>query len=92
MIGGREAYELGLVHPPQRSAVRRCDGDSPARSPGEAPVRCAGRRRCSTDMFAEGAAEQFAIERQLIGEQIGTPNQVEAIMSNMEKRAPNFVD
>jgi len=43
-------------------------------------------------MFADGAADQFALERRLIAEQIGSPNQVEAIMANMEKRAPDFVD
>ena len=43
-------------------------------------------------MFAEGAAEQFADERRVIGAQIGTPNQIEAVMANMEKRAANFAD
>jgi enoyl-CoA hydratase/carnithine racemase len=59
-----------------------------ARSPGA--VR--GSKALFNHMFTEGAAEQFALERRLIGEQIGTPNQVEAIMSNMEKRPAEFVD
>ena len=59
-----------------------------ARSPGA--VR--GSKALFNRMFADGAAEQFAMERDVIGEQIGSPNQIEAIMSNMERRAPNFVD
>ena len=40
----------------------------------------------------EGAAEAFAEERRVIGEQIGSKNQMEAVMSGFENRAPVFVD
>ena len=43
-------------------------------------------------VLAEGAAEQFAAERATIGAQIGTPNQIEAVMSQMAKRKGEFVD
>ncbi len=91
MVDGREAYEMGLVthlsEEPYEDAMvlaREIAG----RSPGA--VR--GSKALFNRMFTEGAAEQFAAERQVIGEQIGSPNQVEAIMSNMEQRAPNFAD
>ncbi len=40
----------------------------------------------------EGAAEQFAAERRTIGAQIGTPNQVEAVMAGFEKRPAVYAD
>ena len=40
----------------------------------------------------DGAAEQFAAERRTIGAQIGTPNQVEAVMAGFEKRPPVYTD
>ena len=43
-------------------------------------------------LFHAGAAEQFAAERREIGALIGRPNQVEAVMSNFEKRPAAFVD
>ncbi len=91
MVDGREAYELGLC---TRLSDRPYDDamvlarEIAGRSPGA--VR--GSKALFNHMFTAGAADQFALERQLIGDQIGTKNQVEAIMSNMENRAPNFVD
>ena len=43
-------------------------------------------------MFTIDAAEQFAEERRVIAELIGTPNQVEAITANLENRPPVFAD
>ena len=40
----------------------------------------------------DGAAEQFAAERRTIGAQIGTPNQIEAVMAGFEKRPPVYTD
>lgn len=91
MVGGREAFELGLCtrlsEQPYEDAMQLAR-EIAARSPGA--VR--GSKALFNHMFTEGAADQFALERRLIGEQIGSPNQVEAIMSNMEKRPANFVD
>ncbi len=39
-----------------------------------------------------GAAEQFADERRIIGSLIGTPNQIETVMANFEKRPPVYTD
>ncbi len=91
MVDGREAYEMGLVthlsEEPYEDAMALAR-EIAGRSPGA--VR--GSKALFNRMFTEGAAEQFAAERQVIGEQIGSPNQVEAIMSNMEKRPANFTD
>ena len=43
-------------------------------------------------LLNQGAAEQFAAERARIGALIGRPNQVEAVMSNFEKRPARFTD
>mgnify|MGYP002064706577 FL=1 len=43
-------------------------------------------------MLDVGAAEQFAAERATIGAQIGTPNQIEAVMAGFEKRPPVYAD
>jgi enoyl-CoA hydratase/carnithine racemase len=40
----------------------------------------------------EGAADQFAEERRVIGAQIGTANQIEAVMAGFEKRPPVYAD
>ena len=91
MVDGREAYDLGLVtrlsdHPyDDAMALAREIAD---RSPGA--VR--GSKELFNRMFTDGAAEQFAEERRIIGEQIGSPNQIEAIRSNLERRSPAFVD
>ena len=91
MVDGREAFDLGLCtrlsDQPYEDAMALAR-EIARRSPGA--VR--GSKSLFNHMFADGAAEQFAVERRLIAEQIGTENQVEAIMSNMEQRAPDFVD
>jgi enoyl-CoA hydratase/carnithine racemase len=91
VVDGREALTLGLAtrlsDDPHADAIALA-ADIAARSPGA--VR--GAKELFKLMFAEGAAEQFAAERRVIGAQIGTPNQIEAVMANMEKRAARFAD
>ena len=91
MVDGREAFALGLC---TRLSDRPYD-DAMALAQeiaGRSPGAVRGSKALFNRMFTEGAAEQFALERQLIGEQIGTKNQVEAIMSNLERRPAQFVD
>ena len=91
MVGGREAYELGLCT--RLSDQPYDDAMALAREiAGRSPGAVRGSKALFNRMFTDGAAEQFAFERQVIGEQIGSPNQIEAIMSNMEKRPAEFVD
>ncbi len=91
MVGGREAFDLGLVtrlsdHPYDDAMALA--GEIAGRSPGA--VR--GSKALFNRMFTQGAADQFAAERRIIGEQIGSANQIEAIRSNMERRPPSFAD
>ena len=91
MVDGREAYDLGLCT--RLSDQPYDDAMALAREIAErssGAVR--GSKTLFNHMFTQGAAEQFAQERRLIGEQIGTENQIEAIRSNMERRPANFVD
>ncbi|MEL6891041.1 MAG: crotonase/enoyl-CoA hydratase family protein [Actinomycetota bacterium] len=88
---GTEAYELGLAtrlsDTPHEDALALA-ADIAGRSPGA--VR--GAKAAFNRMDHEGAAEAFAEERRQIGAQIGSPNQVEAVMAGFENRAPVFVD
>jgi enoyl-CoA hydratase/carnithine racemase len=91
IVDGREAHELGLVT--RLSETPYDDAMALAREiAGRSPGAVRGAKALFNRMFTEGAAEQFAMEREVIFSQIGTPNQVEAIMANMEKRAPDFRD
>jgi enoyl-CoA hydratase/carnithine racemase len=91
MVDGREAYELGLVT--RLSDDPYDDAMALAREiAGRSPGAVQGSKELFNRLFADGAADQFAAERRIIGQQIGSPNQVEAIRSNMEQRAPDFHD
>jgi enoyl-CoA hydratase/carnithine racemase len=91
MVDGREAAEIGLVT--RLSDTPHDDAMALAREiAGRSPGAVRGAKALFNRMFTEGAAEQFAMEREVIGAQIGTPNQVEAIMSNLEQRTPQFSD
>jgi enoyl-CoA hydratase/carnithine racemase len=91
VFSGREAAELGLVtrlsDDPYADAMALA-AQIAAQSPGA--VR--GAKALFNRLLVEGAAEQFAEERRVIGSLIGSPNQVEAVMAGMEKRAGVFAD
>jgi enoyl-CoA hydratase/carnithine racemase len=57
---------------------------------GRSPDAVRGAKELFNRLANDGAAEQFAEERRVIGSLIGRPNQVEAVMSNFEKRPANF--
>jgi enoyl-CoA hydratase/carnithine racemase len=91
VIDGREAFALGLatsLSDTPREAAMAMAGEIAGRSPDA--VR--GAKALLNRLINDGAAEQFAEERRVIGSVIGRPNQVEAVMSNFEKRAPAFTD
>ena len=91
MIGGREAFDLGLVT--RLSETPYDDAMALAREiAGRSPGAVRGAKSLFNRMFTEGAAEQFAMERDTIHAQIGTPNQIESVMANMERRPPSFTD
>ncbi len=56
------------------------------------PGAVRGSKALFNRILDEGAAEQFAAERATIGAQIGTPNQIEAVMAGFEKRPPVYAD
>ena len=91
MVSGREAGELGLAthvtETPYDDAMALA-GEIAGRSPDA--VR--GAKALFNRLANADAAEQFAEERRVIGSLIGTPNQVESVMANFEKRAPAFTD
>jgi enoyl-CoA hydratase/carnithine racemase len=91
LFSGTEANQMGLVtklsDSPLDDALELA-AEIASRSPGA--VR--GSKALFNRMLDDGAADQFAAERQTIGAQIGTPNQIEAVMSDFEKRPPVFAD
>jgi enoyl-CoA hydratase/carnithine racemase len=91
VIDAREGHALGLVtrlsDAPHDDAMALA-----AEIAGRNPHGVRGTKALFERMYADGAAAQFAAERDTIGALIGTPNQVEAITANLEKRAPSFGD
>jgi enoyl-CoA hydratase/carnithine racemase len=91
IISGTEALALGLatrLSDDPRADAMALAGEIATRSPGAVQ----GSKELFNRLFTEGAADQFASERRVIGAQVGTPNQIEAVMANMEKRPANFAD
>jgi enoyl-CoA hydratase/carnithine racemase len=57
---------------------------------GRSPDAVRGAKKLLNLQANDGAAQQFANEREVIGRLIGQANQAEAVMSHFEKRPPNF--
>lgn len=91
VFSGEEAYALGLAT--RLSETPREDALEMARTiAGCSPDAVRGAKALFNRLANDGAAEQFAEERRVIGSLIGTPNQVECVMASFEKRAPVFTD
>jgi len=91
VFSGNEALELGLAT--RLSQLPHADAMTLAREiAGRSPGAVRGSKALFNRLDHEGAAGAFAEERRVIGEQIGSKNQMEAVMSGFEKRAPVFVD
>jgi enoyl-CoA hydratase/carnithine racemase len=91
VFNGTEAHEIGLAthlsNQPLEDAMALA-AQIAANSPGA--VR--GSKELFNRLFTDGAADQFAAERSIIAAQIGSPNQVEAVMAGLEKRQPVYAD
>lgn len=91
VFGGVEAFEIGLVtklsENPYDDAMAMAR-EIAARSPGA--IR--GSKGLFNELFTSGAAAHFEQERRRVFEQIGSPNQREAVTANLEKRPPIFAD
>lgn len=91
VFDGREAFTLGLAT--RLSATPHDEAMSMAAEIARrSPDAIRGAKALLNELFNDGAAQQFAQERRAIGSLIGRPNQVEAVMSNFEKRPATFVD
>ncbi len=91
LFTGAEAAHLGLVT--RLSDEPYADALALAREiAGRSPGAVRGAKALFNRLANAGAAEQFAEERRVIGEQIGSPNQVEAVMAEFEQRRPVFAD
>ena len=90
VISGTEAHQLGVVtrltDSPLEVAMKMAN-EIAERSPDA--VR--GAKALINRLSNAGAAEHFAEERKIIYSLICKPNQVEAVMSNFEKRPASFV-
>lgn len=91
IFSGSEAFDLGLAtrlsNTPYEDAMAMATDIT-----GVSPGAVRGSKELINYMALEGAADQFAHERRLIRSQIGTPNQVEAVVASFENRSPVFAD
>jgi len=91
IFSGAEAAQMGLVT--RLSDSPKDDALALAREIASmSPGAVRGSKALFNRIVNEGAAEQFAAERRTIGAQIGTPNQVEAVMAGFEKRPAVYAD
>lgn len=91
VFDGREALALGLAT--RLSETPHDDAISLAREiAARSPDAVRGAKALLNGLFNQGAAQQFAEERRVIGSLVGQPNQVEAVMANFEKRPAAFTD
>lgn len=92
VFSGEEAAQLGLAtrvsadpHTDALALAREIAGKSPHAIRGGKRLLNLAQADASVEaIFLEETREQVAL--------IGSPNQVEAVMANMEKRAPDFAD
>lgn len=91
VLDAREGHQLGLVtrlsDTPYEAAMELAHEIA-----NRNPEGVRGAKALFNRMFTDGVAEQFAEERRTIRSLIGTPNQVEAITANLERRPPQFTD
>ena len=90
VMSGTEAHQLGVVTRLTDSPLEvamQIASEIAERSPDA--VR--GAKALINRLSNAGASEHFAEERKIIYSLIGKPNQVEAVMSNFEKRPASFV-
>jgi enoyl-CoA hydratase/carnithine racemase len=91
IFSGTEAAELGLAT--RLSETPYDDALALAHEiAGLSPGAVRGSKQLFNRILDEGAADQFAAERSTIGAQIGTPNQIEAVMAGMGNRPPVYAD
>ncbi len=91
IFSGTEAGELGVATHVSATPLEDALALA-AEIAGRSPEAVRGAKALFNRLANAGAAEQFAEERRVIGSLIGTPNQVETVKANFEKRAPSYTD
>ena len=91
IIGGEEANEIGLVtrlsDDPRKAALELA-----AEIANKSPQAIRYAKQLLEMAGRVSIEEGFAAEQTAIRDLIGSPNQVEAVAANLEKRAPKFAD
>jgi enoyl-CoA hydratase/carnithine racemase len=91
VFSGTEAFEYGIAtklsDTPYDDAMQLADEIA-----GLSPDAVRGAKKLLNGLLNQGAAEQFAAERSIIGSLIGSPNQIESVMSGLQKRPPKYED
>ena len=91
VISGEEAFELGLAT--HLSEIPHADAMKLAREIASmSPDAIRGAKRLFNQTGFGSVQEGFLLESELQKKLIGSPNQVEAVRANLEKRAPVFDD
>ncbi len=91
MISGEEALALGLAT--RVSDQPRDDALTTAREiAGKNPAAIRGAKALLNAAGSRPLAESFLEESRLMGELIGSPNQIEAVTAYFDKREPRFTD
>jgi len=89
VISGKEGHDIGLAS--HLSSDPHADAMTLAREiASKSPDAVRGAKQLMNRLLNDGAAGQFAAERETIHQLIGTPNQAEAVMSHFEKRPASF--
>ena len=91
MVSGLEAGELGLATHVTETPYDDAKALA-AEIAGRSPDAVRGAKALFNRLANADAAEQFAEERRVIGSLIGTPNQIETVTANFDKRAPKYLD
>ena len=91
IVNGAEAHELGLVtalHDDPRQAARETAAEIAAKNPDA--IRAI--KRLFDSAWGLPDADALKLEASLQLSVLGKPNQVEAVMANVEGRSPRFAD
>lgn len=91
MVEGEEAVRIGLATRVAADPLAEAQALA-AEIAGKSPEAVRAAKRLLNQSGLVPIEQQFADERREIGALIGSPNQVEAVMSGFEKREPVFTD
>jgi len=91
IVDGRQAVELGLVTAVKSDPLVAARGLA-AEIANRSPDAIRAGKRLLEEAFVGDGAEGLALEARLQSGLMLQPNQIEAVMANMQKRAPRFRD